>query len=218
MRKPVQTNGPIKMEARVKRDSALIKVHELIDWKTLRAQVAGLYKYEAGRAGRQELMDPLVAFKAVLLGHWHNLSDPELEEALRLRIDFMHFCGLGLSDEVPDETVLGRFRNRLIASGRLAGLLAGVNSELRAHDLSVKCVQGAIIDVLLVRTAARPERDRVIELDTAAAPKVNEDGSIPCITVTRSPKRINCTGTRNADPDATWVRKGKKITSAITAT
>jgi IS5 family transposase len=187
-----------------------MKAHALIDWDGLRARLAGLNKCEASRMGGQEVIDPLVMFKAVLLGQWHNLSDSKLEEALRVRIDFMHFCGMDLSDEAPDETTLCRFRNRLIASGRLAGLLAGVNSALQTHGLSVKCAQGAIIDVTLVWTAVRPRRDRAIELDATGAPKFHEDGTMPCSMATTSPKWANCTGTRSADPDATWVRKGKK--------
>ena len=31
-------------------------------------------------------------FKAVLLGQWHSLSDPELEYSLITRIDFNLFC------------------------------------------------------------------------------------------------------------------------------
>ena len=43
-------------------------------------------------------------FKAILLGQWHSLSDAALEQALYVRIDFLHFCGLSLSDAIPDET------------------------------------------------------------------------------------------------------------------
>ena len=201
--------GSMKMEACAGPDSALMKAHALIDWEGLRARLAGLNKCEASRMG-QEVIDPLVMLKAVLLGQWHNLSDLKLGEALRVRIDFMHFCGMDFSDNAPDEATLRRFRNRLIASGRLAGLLSGVNSALQTHGLSVKCAQGAIIDVTLVWTAVRPGRDRTIELDAAGAPKFHEDGTMPCSTAMTSPKRPSCTGTRSADPDATWVRKGKK--------
>ena len=31
-------------------------------------------------------------FKAILLGQWHSLSDPELEHSLITRIDFNLFC------------------------------------------------------------------------------------------------------------------------------
>ena len=103
--------GSMEMEGRVKRDSALMKAHALIDWDALRPQLVGLYQREASRGGGQEPIDPLIMFKAILLGQWHSLSDPKLEEALCVRIDFMYFCGLSLSDDVPDETTLCRFRS-----------------------------------------------------------------------------------------------------------
>ena len=202
--------GSKEMETRVRRESALMKAHALIDWEGLRSQLVGLYKREASRAGGQEPIDPLVMFKAVLLGQWHNLSDPKLEEALRVRIDFMYFCGLGLADDVPDETTLCRFRNRLITADKLAGLLAGVNAQLQGHGLMVKCAHGAVIDATLVQSAARPKRDMVVELDAAGAPKVNEDGSIPGSMAMTSPQLARCTETWSADPDATWVKKGKQ--------
>ena len=75
--------GSMEMDARIRRESALMKAHVLIDWEGLRPQLVGLYKREASRGGGQEPIDPLVMFKAVLLGQWHNLSDPKLEEGFR---------------------------------------------------------------------------------------------------------------------------------------
>ena len=111
--------GSIEMEKRVRRESTLMKVCALLDWESFREQLSGLYKREASKAGGQAPFDVLMMWKAVLLGQWHSLSDPKLEEALRVRIDFMHFCGLTLSDDVPDETTLCRFHNRLIATRKL---------------------------------------------------------------------------------------------------
>jgi transposase, IS5 family len=44
--------------------------------------------------------------KATPLGQWHSLSDPKLEHALTVRIDFIHFCGLTLSEAVIDATLV----------------------------------------------------------------------------------------------------------------
>lgn len=195
----------MEMEVRVKRDSALMKAHALIDWDVVRTQLAGLYKRDANRAGGQEPIDPLVMFKAILLGQWHNLSDSKLEEALRVRIDFMYFCGLSLSDDMPDETTLRRFHNRLIMAGRLAGLLAGVNTQLQGRGPMVKYAHGAVIDATLVQSAAHPKRDNVIEVGGTGAPKVDEDGSIPGSTVMRSPILADCTETWS--DDAAWIKK-----------
>ncbi|WP_242447213.1 transposase [Nitrosomonas supralitoralis] len=38
-------------------------------------------------------------------------SKRQLEQALYVRIDLLRFCGLSLSDAIPDETTLCRFRN-----------------------------------------------------------------------------------------------------------
>ena len=121
--------GSMEMAQRVRRDSTLMKVHALIDWEALRFQFKGLYKREMSRAGGQEPFDALLMFKALLLGQWHNLSDLKLEEALIVRLDFMQFCGLTLSDPVPDATTICRFRNRLIKANKLDALLASINAK-----------------------------------------------------------------------------------------
>ena len=114
----------------------------------------------------------------MLLGQWHNLSDLKLEEALRVRIDFMYFCGLSLTNDVPDEAELCRFRSCLITTGKLGGLLGLLNAQLQAHGLMVKPARRAVIDATLVQLADRPKCDKIAELDAADASKVNEGGGI----------------------------------------
>jgi IS5 family transposase len=72
----------------------------------------------AGRPG----YPPLAPFRALLLTQWHQLSDPGLEEALADRLSFRRFCGFGLDDGTPDETMLCRLRAALAERG-LAGVL-----------------------------------------------------------------------------------------------
>ncbi len=57
----------------------------------------------------------LKRFKAILLGQWYNLSDPELESNLVLRADFMLFCDFDYHD-IPDHSTLSRVRNWLNSS------------------------------------------------------------------------------------------------------
>ncbi len=193
--------GSIEMEKRVRRESTLMKVCALLDWASFREHLSGLYKREASKAGGQEPFDVLMMWKAVLLGQWHSLSDPKLEEALRVRIDFMHFCGLTLSDDVPDETTLCRFRNRLIATRKLDKLLACVNAQLQAHGLMIKGTTAAVLDATLVQSAARPKQSITLETDAQGEAITHEDGSQPGVV---------CTEKHSADSDATWLKKGKK--------
>lgn len=98
--------GSTKIEARLRRDSALMRAHALIAG---RASYSSCWTLQTrSQSGRRTRLHRFISHvqSSLLLGQWHNFPDPKLEEALRVRIDFMHFCGLGLSDDAPDETAL----------------------------------------------------------------------------------------------------------------
>ena len=242
--------GSLEMSQRVKRDSSLMKAHRLIDWERLRPLLKGLYKRELSQGGGQQPIDPLLMFKATLLGPWHSLSDPKLEEALLVRIDFMHFCGLGLADSVPDETTLCRFRNRLIHTNKLTALLRAVNVQLQGHGLMVAKATGAVIDATLITSAARPRSERIVEIaeneTENEAPETELETELQTEQATEhqtqhqtqpqtqpqtdhqtqakqqppntpepdraalSAEQIKVSEQQSVDPDATWVKKGKR--------
>jgi transposase, IS5 family len=110
-------------------DTVLVKLNALINWEAFRPLLKGVYKRDLTQGGGQQPHDALMMFKATLLGQWRNRSDPALEAALRVRIDFIVFGGLDLATGMPDETTLCRFRNRLIATGKLPALLSAVNAQ-----------------------------------------------------------------------------------------
>lgn len=173
--------------SRVKQDSALMKVNRLIDWELFRHCLKGLYRREESLAGGPEPFDPVLMFKALLLGQWHCLSDVELEEALRVRLDFMLFCGFELHEAVPDASTLCRFRNRLVKAKKLAILLHEVNGQLQRHGLMVKAAHGAVVDASFITCAARPD----------SALEVDEEGEI-------------LSESQSADSEARWSKKGNQ--------
>jgi IS5 family transposase len=106
----------MEMEVRARCGSTLMKAHTLIDREELRARIVERYRRELSHDNGQKALHLLVVFKAVLLGQWPNLSTAKLEKAMHLRVAFGNFCGRDLPGNVPDETTLCRFRNRLITS------------------------------------------------------------------------------------------------------
>ena len=48
-----------------------------------------------------------------LLQTWYGLSDYEVEEKINDSLSFMKFVGLTLEDDVPDNSVLSRFRTEM---------------------------------------------------------------------------------------------------------
>ncbi len=104
----------------------LLKLRQVLDWQPIE-QLLHQQKTRYLRDHRGRPAYPLLSiFKAVLLGQWHSLSDPQLERCLATRLDFYFFCGF---DDIalPDHSTLCRFRNWLAQDDTLARLLKLIN-------------------------------------------------------------------------------------------
>lgn len=179
---------------RVGEDNVLRKIDALVDW----GRISGLLKGGLKRSGLgPQGYDPGVLFRCLLLGQWHGLSDPKLEESLRVRLDFMLFARLDLHAPVPDETTHCRFRNALVRAGVFDALLAELCRQLEGHGLKVKQAEAAIIDATLIESAARPRS----HIEAPA-----EDRSEP------APPLDDPAVSFSADDGARWVKKGRKST------
>jgi len=138
-------------ELRIKKENTLLKLNKLLDCKRIEQRLKGLYKKDIEDKGGERPYDPVKMFKAILLGQWYSLSDPALEEALSVRLDFMMFTGFELlEDKIPDETTLCRFRNRLIEKRLDKKLFKEINFQLESLGLKVKNSSGAILDATII--------------------------------------------------------------------
>jgi IS5 family transposase len=127
----------------------LDRLDRLVNWQPLERVLHAMYPATTGRPPHP----PLVLFKMSLLQHCYDLSDPQCEEQVRDRLSWRRFVGLGLQDAVPDETVLVRFRQRLVEHGLQEKLLQLVNRQLSAQGLILKRV--TLVDATLVQAARR---------------------------------------------------------------
>jgi IS5 family transposase len=123
-------------------------IEELIDWAAVERLLSAVYAAPTGRASYPVLS----LLKAVLLGAWHGLGDPELEAALGDRLSFRRFAGLALDQPVPDHSTLWRFRDELRRLELLDAVFAEVNRQLERRGLVVKA--GTLVDATLVAAAA----------------------------------------------------------------
>lgn len=196
------------VQRRLGKNHQLLKVEAIIKWEPIKEKLARIYKneYKEGYKGIAGVKpySSLSMFKAILLQAWHSLSDPKLEEALKVRIDFMLFTGFGLEKDSPDETTICRFRQRLIQNGLDQKLFKEINKQLEEIGLKVEKATGAVIDATIVESAARPRRcieeialdrheDQDVEVEEAEKGKDNQ------IIIRES-----------VDPDAKWLKKGKR--------
>ena len=132
------------------------KVDALQHWSAISVLLKnGLKRSGLGPQGYKQI----TLVKCFVIGQWHNLSDPKLEQGLRVRFDFMLFAGLDLHGGVPDETTHCQFRNALVKAGAYDALLAEVCRQIEHHGLKVKEAAAAIIDATLIESAAHPRTD-----------------------------------------------------------
>jgi IS5 family transposase len=189
--------------------SPVWQLHELLDWQAIERKLVGLYQREASQAGGPIPYSALSMFKLMLLGQWHNLSDPQLEHTVKVRVDFMAFTGFEPDGQgFPDATTICRYRNRLVKAKLDTALLHLINTQLQTQGLKVQHSQGAILDATLITSAARPkqwlEASDLVEPSPDSAPDSAPERSSP------KPNQSTHTLKQSADPDATWVKKGKK--------
>jgi len=132
----------------------LERLDRTLDWKPIEKALQAMYPATTGRPP----CAPLSLFKMSLLQHCHDLSDPQCEELVSDRLSWRRFVGLGLSDAVPDETTLVRFRQRLREHGLHENLLGLVNRQLQAKGLILKTC--TLVDATLLQAARRaPAKD-----------------------------------------------------------
>lgn len=178
-------------DKKLKKYNKLVKLNLLIDWEKVKKHLRQIHKNDLNPQGGQKAYDNLKMFKAILLGQWHTLSDPALEEALSVRIDFMVFTGFDLNDDIPDSTTLCRYRNILIAKGLDKVLFEEINFQLEHLGLKLEKANGAVVDATIIESSARPRKTINIENDREETGKQLEIEE-------------------SKDPNATWLKKGNK--------
>lgn len=89
----------------------LIKMDKLINWSFVEDEVADCYS-ELG----QKAIHPLRMFKLLIIQHLYDLSERDTMINTDCNIIFRYFAGLGLTEETPHWTELGKFKERIGAA------------------------------------------------------------------------------------------------------
>jgi IS5 family transposase len=192
---PIKTSQPLSytsyyVEKRKTKRVFLKQIAELIHWEAV-THILEQY-YPTGQSGKgRKAYPPLVLFKMTLLQTWYNLSDYGIEEQVNDTLSFMRFCGLQLEDEVPDHSVVCRFRKALNHSGAWDVLLKQINGQLTQHGVLVK--QGSIVDASVTPTPRKPKGKSSYTL---------AEGQEPSLDKTLQP---------GVDQEARWVKKGGQL-------
>jgi transposase len=71
-----------------------------------------LYKLKKGEGGRPPY-DYVLMFNILILQHYYNLSDDQIEYQINDRMSFMRFLDLTIADDIPDSKTVWNFREQL---------------------------------------------------------------------------------------------------------
>ncbi|XOD67882.1 MAG: transposase [Flavobacteriales bacterium Tduv] len=74
----------------------------------------------------------------MLLSHWYDLSDVGMEKLVKYSIGCMLFCSFRLEDQIPDHTIICKFRNEIVVKKLYKLLLKKINKKLEKNQAIVK--------------------------------------------------------------------------------
>ena len=139
-------------EERLKEISAdgdpLEPLDRVVDFERFRPVLERAAGKPRGPKGGRPALDVVLKFKMLVLQSRHGLSLEATEKAVRDRLSWMRFCGLGLGDKVPGANTLWDFREALIEAGELDALFTEL--ERMANAAGFISRSGQIVDSSLV--------------------------------------------------------------------
>lgn len=129
----------------IRSEKFLNEMNTIIPWSSLTDAILPHYAQVTGRKRK----DLLLMLKIYCLQQWFDLSDPGAEDAIYDRISFQKFLSIDLlSDSVPDETTIMRFRHLLEEHNLQEQFFEIINQSLAEKGFLMK--KGSIVDATLI--------------------------------------------------------------------
>ena len=89
-------------------DHILVKMNKLINWSFVEDEISDCYSIKG-----QKAIHPVRIFKLLIIQSLYDLSEREVMINTDCNIVFRYFVGLGLTENVPHWTELGKFKERI---------------------------------------------------------------------------------------------------------
>lgn len=186
---------------RTRKGNFLNQIDYLIDWTPIEKAIAEHYAPTFDAAGRPAYSG-LLLFKMLLTGIWHGgLSDESVEDMANANLHVMRFLGLSLEDDVPDHSVLSRFRTRLTQAHAWDGLMEKINQQIQEHDIMV--TQGCHVDASITHSPRKPKTKPSYEVVADREDRDDEEDA-------KAAMRVIEVIQPGVDTEARWVKKGGK--------
>ena len=181
------------------------QINQIVEWDEIDTIVKRYYQKGVSVSGRPSYSG-LLLFKMCLLQTWYNLSDYELEERVNDCLSFMRFLGLTLEDDVPDHSVISRFRTELTLKKGFKPIMKAVNKQLEKHHVIIRT--GVLLDASVTNTLRKPKGKTTYEIaDDRKETERSEEDKEKETHSQRLIKQIQ----PGVDTEARWLKKGGKL-------
>ena len=181
------------------------QIDKLINWNEVERLIKQYYNKGFSVAGRPSYSG-LLLFKMCLLQTWYGLSDYEVEERVNDSLSFMQFVGLQLEDEVPDHSVISRFRSELTKKEAFEKIFEQINAQLENKGLIVKT--GALVDATVTDSPRKPKGKTTYAV---ADDRKEEQRSEEAIKAERKQNQLLKITQPGVDTEAAWLKKAGKL-------
>lgn len=192
------------VERRTAKNTFFKQMNIIINWKSISSIINAGYKVGISATGKPSY-DGLLLFKMLLIGIWYDLSDRDVEDMVNENLSAMKFCGLQLENDVPDHSVLCKFRKQLTENKTIELLFNEINLQLENHGIIVK--SGCKIDATVTESERRPKKKTTFEIaEDRKEDEISEDEISKQTTEIELIKKTE----NGVDTEARFLRKGKK--------
>jgi transposase len=201
----------IDMEQMIPASHLLRKINQIVDFSLIYEQAAGLY----AKNGRPSV-DPVLLIKMLLVSYIYGIkSERRLEQEVQLNIAYRWFCGLQLTERVPDHSTFSQNRRRRFGNSSLfreifyeivrrcidCGLVDGEHTVCDGSFLPAEVSKSSCITIEETVKKSMQSYLDILDKELAAQP-----GYKP---IERKPQEIRRL-TSKTDPDCGFIHQSKK--------
>jgi len=145
------------LEGLVRKDHPYRKIKKIVNFSSLLKPFHELYSNKGAEGIAVE-----TGFKSLLIQFFEDLSDRQMENALKENVAMKWFCGFGLTAPTPDHSYFGKLRSR-IGTEKLAELFNQINMQLKAKNLIGSVFTFVDATGIVSKIALWEERDKAIK-------------------------------------------------------
>jgi IS5 family transposase len=132
---------------KTRREKFLEEMEAVMPWQSLLKLLKPFYPSRGHRGRPPKSLNSMLRIHC--MQHWFNYSDRQMEDALYEVESIRRFAGYSrITDELPDETTILKFRHRLEEYELTSDILALINAHLEQNGIHVS--KGSMVDATII--------------------------------------------------------------------